>query len=110
MKRHDLITKAMGIPWFHAINFGDYVSPGRFTPDKTPNSTLLPVFSFLKNIFVANTTCLDIGTADGLTAFTLKDLGARHVIATDGRPQGGFEIASNLLDMDIEYYAYRVSS
>src|SRR5688572_5897091 len=72
--------------WFHAIDFGSVSSGGRFPAATPPNYTLYGVFELLRAVSVAGHTAIDIGTMDGLTAFVLKTLGARRVIATDLAP------------------------
>jgi ribosomal protein L11 methylase PrmA len=63
--------------WFHSIDFGDgNISEGRFPTGTPPNYTLFGVFEFLKDIDLRGMQCLDIGTMDGITAFTLKRRGA----------------------------------
>ena len=101
--RQKLIEEADSMPWFHAIDFGDYTSRGRFPQGTTPNSTLLPVFHFLRDLDVTDRDCLDIGTADGIVAFSLKQRGARRVVGADGGPRRQFEIARQLLGIDVEY-------
>ncbi|MGH8247542.1 MAG: class I SAM-dependent methyltransferase, partial [Gammaproteobacteria bacterium] len=83
--------------------FGDWVSPGRFGAEKTPNATLLPVFEFLRHIDVVGLDVLDIGAADGLVSFTLEAKGARRVVATDGVVRPAFEVAHALIGSKVEY-------
>ena len=90
--------------WFHSINFGDgIISNGRFSEVTPPNYTLFGVYEFLKNINVNGMNCLDIGTMDGITAFTLKHLGANSVIATDMSERETFLKGRDLLGYDIDY-------
>lgn len=90
--------------WFHSINFGDgIISDGRFSEVTPPNYTLFGVYEFLKNINVNGMNCLDIGTMDGITAFTLKHLGANSVIATDMSERETFLKGRDLLGYDIDY-------
>lgn len=90
--------------WFHSINFdNDNVSSGRFSDTIPPNYTLFGVYDFLKDINVEGMCCLDIGTMDGITAFTLKKLGASDVIATDMAKRETFLKGRDLLGYDIDY-------
>lgn len=103
MSRDSLIAEGNSIPWFHAMNFGDWVSPGRFSADRAPNITLFPIFHFLKQTEINGKSVLDIGTADGLVAYGLEKLGASRVVATDGITRRPFEIAHKLLQSNVEY-------
>lgn len=104
--RSELIEEGQSIPWFHAIDFGDWTSPGRSAPGANPNSTLLPVFEFMRHIDFAGRDVLDIGTADGLVAFAAEALGASRVVATDGTPRRPFEIARELIGSSVEYVTH----
>jgi SAM-dependent methyltransferase len=101
--RQQLIADAAACTWFHAIDFGDYVSPSRSRTKGVPNGSLQPVWEFLQHLNVAGLDCLDIGAADGIVAFTLKQMGARRVVATDVIPRRPFLIARELLALDVEY-------
>lgn len=90
--------------WFHAIDFGDRTSSaGRFSADVPPNYTLYGVFDYLEHIDLAGMTCLDIGTMDGITAFTMKAAGAGSVFAADMEPRPSFLKGRDLLGLDIGY-------
>ncbi len=102
--RASLIEEAKTLNWFHAIDLGDYKTPPRSNARAVPNATLLPVWAFLTHIDVTGKRCLDIGAADGLVSFVLKARGASHVIATDGVRRRTFEIARELLGLDVEYW------
>lgn len=91
--------------WFHAINFGDgLVTSGRFAKDIPPNYTLYGVLEFIKDIDLTGMHCLDIGTMDGITAFTLKQQGAEKVIATDMEKRQNFVAGQKQLGLEIDYY------
>jgi 2-polyprenyl-3-methyl-5-hydroxy-6-metoxy-1,4-benzoquinol methylase len=68
--------------WFHAIDFGDAVTPGR-GPGAPPNWSLFGTFHYLEGIEVQGARCLDIGTMDGLVAMMLAKRGSSSVVATD---------------------------
>ena len=87
--REALLRQAEAINWFHAIDFGDCQSPGRFKPGTPQNRTLFGVMDMLDRIDLTGLNCLDIGTADGLIAFNMANRGAARVVATDV-PQKGF--------------------
>lgn len=90
--------------WFHAIDFGHgKVSGGRFSKKRPSNYTLFPVFRMLERLSVEECDCLDVGTMDGITAFTLKQMGAARVVATDLASRETFIAAREQLDLDIEY-------
>lgn len=92
--------------WFHAIDFGDSVSPGRLPPNQPPNYTLFGIYRFLENIDVAGLDVIDIGTMDGLMAFMTKRLGARRVVATDLWDRAQFRLARDVLGYqdEVEYH------
>lgn len=90
--------------WFHSINFGNgNISNGRFSKGTPPNYTLFGVYEFLEDINLKDMKCLDIGTMDGITAFTLKNRGAKTVIATDMAPRETFLKGRDLLGYEIDY-------
>jgi 2-polyprenyl-3-methyl-5-hydroxy-6-metoxy-1,4-benzoquinol methylase len=102
--RQLLLSEAAEIDWFHAIDFGDYQTPGRFTPGTPQNRTLFGIMDMLGNIELGGLDCLDVGTADGLVAFNMAMRGAKRVVATDLPPKGrpSFNTARELLDVDVE--------
>lgn len=104
--RKMLLSRAANIDWFHAIDFGDCQSPGRFTPGTPQNRTLFGIMDLLCKIDLTGHDCLDIGTADGLIAFNMAIRGAARVVATDIPPDGrpSFNTARELLNLDIELY------
>jgi 2-polyprenyl-3-methyl-5-hydroxy-6-metoxy-1,4-benzoquinol methylase len=103
LNRDELIAEARNHSWFHSIDFGDYVSPSRTAVKSIPNGTLQPVWEFFKHLDLHNRDCMDIGAADGIVAFTMKQMGARRVVATDGVSRRQFLIARDLLELDVEY-------
>lgn len=90
--------------WFHAIDFGEFASSGRFKPGDPQNVTLFGTMDLIKHINVRGTDVLDIGAVDGLTSFGVRQLGARRVVATDSFARDTFELARAALDLDVEYY------
>jgi 2-polyprenyl-3-methyl-5-hydroxy-6-metoxy-1,4-benzoquinol methylase len=102
--RATLLRQAARIDWFHAIDFGDCQSPGRFAPNTPQNRTLYGIMDMLSDIDLTGLDCLDIGTADGLVAFNMASRGAARVVATDVPPEGrpGFKTARELLDIDVD--------
>lgn len=105
MERQELIAEARKHWWFHAIEFGDFVTPSRSKAVSVPNGSLQPIWEFLQHTDVQGRDCLDLGTADGLVSFALKKMGARRVVATDRIKRDTFVIARDILGMidDIEY-------
>jgi len=90
--------------WFHAIDFGNATSQGRFPANIPPNYTLYSVFEFLKDISVEGQTCLDLGTMDGLVAFMLKKKKAGRVVASCQHDRPQFRYGCKVLGYeDIEY-------
>jgi 2-polyprenyl-3-methyl-5-hydroxy-6-metoxy-1,4-benzoquinol methylase len=102
-ERSAIIDEARNLDWFHSIAFGDYTSPKREGKNATPNGTLRPVWAFLEQTTVSGSHCLDVGTADGIVAFTLERMGAAEVVATDGAPRRTFEVARQLLESQVTY-------
>lgn len=103
MDRQTLIERGKSLGWFHAIDFDDWQSPGRFSADRTPNATLLPVFELMRHIDFKGLRVLDVGTADGLVAFACEKLGAAEVVATDGTHREAFDVAHELLGSKAKY-------
>ena len=102
--RETLLRRAEDIDWFHAIDFGDCQSPGRFTPGTPQNRTLFGVMDLLTQVNLPGLHCLDVGTADGLIAFNMAIRGGARVVASDipreGRPS--YNTARELLGLDVE--------
>lgn len=101
--RAALRKKADAIRWFHAIDFGDFQTRGRFPAHLPPNSTLYPVFELLSRVEIGGLRCLDIGTYSGLVAHGLAKLGAASVAATDIQDRPEFRLTSELLGIEIDY-------
>jgi SAM-dependent methyltransferase len=89
--------------WFHAIDFGDLCTAGRFPATVPPNYTLFGFYELVQHIDLASACCIDVGTMDGLAAFVLKKLGAQRVIATDLAPRQTFAWARDRLGLDVDY-------
>lgn len=92
--------------WFHAIDFGDFGSSGRFRKGSPQNSTLYGTFEMLRAMNLDGATILDLGTVDGIVAFGVRSLGARHVVATDTHDRASFRLAREILgygEEDIHY-------
>ncbi|MFW5740766.1 MAG: class I SAM-dependent methyltransferase [Myxococcota bacterium] len=91
--------------WFHAIDLGGgRVTPGRFDATTPPNYTLFGLFDLIRHVELSKATCFDVGTMDGLAAFVLAGLGARHVVACDMAPRETFQWARDQLGYEqIEY-------
>lgn len=95
MSLRELVAKQK---WFHAIDFGDFQSSGRFKPGTPQNITLFGTFEFVKRLKPAPDSCLlDIGTYDGIIAFGAKRLGYSNVIGTNAVAGTGFELARQAL-------------
>lgn len=90
--------------WFHSIKFNEnLISPGRFSSDRPQNYTLYGILHYLENINLKDTNCVDMGTMDGLIAFSLKYYGAKKVVATDMAYRKNFYDGMKYLNLDIEY-------
>ena len=90
--------------WFHSINFGDFQSAGRFKPSLPQNITLYGTFDILNKMNLKGKKCMDVGSADGITSFGMKALGAEKVTAIDSFDIKTFRLARHLLQEDIEYF------
>jgi tRNA (mo5U34)-methyltransferase len=101
----ELKDKVANTRWFHAIDFGDFQSAGRFKEGVPPNKTLYGAIDLLQHIDISGATCVDVGSAHGLVSFGLKTKGAKKVLAVDNSPRMGvaFGIARELLGLDVEY-------
>ena len=89
--------------WFHALALPGGVTGGRFAASRPQNYTLFGTLRFLEQIELAGLTCCDIGTMDGLAAFSMKQAGAAQVVATDIAPRETFAQARQTLALDIDY-------
>lgn len=104
--RPDLVEQAKKMRWFHAIDFGDFQSSGRFGAGQRQNITLFPVFELIRGITVSNMECLDVGAACGLVSFGLRSLGAKRVVAADIVDFQTFRLSNTLLGVEVEYYPF----
>lgn len=101
----DELRKIVGeLDWFHAIDFGDFASAGRFPQGSPQNETLFGAMDLLSGIDLSGQACLDIGTSDGLLAFGMKTMGASRVCASDSYDLESFRLAREILNLDIEYF------
>lgn len=89
--------------WFHAIDFGDFASQGRFRPGHPQNITLYGFMDLIQHIDLKGAKALDIGAVDGIASFGMKGMGAEHVVATDSVDKATFRRAREELGLDIEY-------
>jgi SAM-dependent methyltransferase len=60
------------------------------------NHHLFPIFNYLNKLSLADTICMNIGTCDGMTAFSLASRGAKRVDATCQYDLDRFRIARAL--------------
>lgn len=103
-RREILLGRAAEMKWFHAIDFGDCQSSGRFPAGTPQNRTLFGVMDLLNAVDVAGRECIDISTAHGLISFNLAARGA-EVTATDIHPTVSppFALARDLLGLKVDY-------
>ncbi|MFI4872973.1 MAG: class I SAM-dependent methyltransferase, partial [Phycisphaerales bacterium JB061] len=101
----EIKQQAAGMRWFHAIDFGEFQTSGRFKDGVPPNNTLHGAMDLLQHVDITGATCLDLGSAHGLMSFGLKMKGAGRVIALDRTERVGvaFSLARELLGLDVEY-------
>jgi 2-polyprenyl-3-methyl-5-hydroxy-6-metoxy-1,4-benzoquinol methylase len=102
--RQAKLDRAANMKWFHALDFGDCQSAGRF-PEGTPqNVTLYGVMDLLPHVEIHGKKCVDVGTAHGLCAFNMASRGG-SVVATDVFDGGSkpFNVARDLLGLDVDY-------
>ena len=85
-----LREKIAHMPWFHAVDLGEFSTSGRFKQGRPQNTTLYGTFEFLKAMNLEGSSCLDIGTVDGLIAFGLSKLGSSNIHATDTHSRDTF--------------------
>jgi FkbM family methyltransferase len=93
----ELLAQLAGQKWFHDMQLpgartGSWVYPS----DLPPNYHLFPVWRYLNELSLQGSTCLDIGTYDGMTAFSLAARGAAQVDATCQFDLDRFRIARAL--------------
>ena len=101
--RNALIERARTLKWFHAIDFGDFCSSGRFPPDRRQNTSLFPAFELLRGIQVEGAECLDVGAACGLVSFGMLGRGAKSVTAVDIVRFPTLPLGAELLGLDVDY-------
>ena len=95
------------LAWYHAIDLGEYQTPGRFSPPLPPNVTLFGVMDILQDIPVSGMRCMDVGPAHGLISFGLALKGADVVAINIGSPTKGphFAVLEQIFDVSILYQA-----
>ncbi len=101
--RSELRAIAEKSKWFHAIDFGDFASSGRFPKGEPQNITLFGAMDLLGSIDLKGCRVLDIGSADGLASFGMKELGAREVVSIDSYDVPTYRIARKLLNVETDY-------
>ena len=103
------MQRADGMRWFHSLDLDGFQTVGRFPPHMPPNCTLFPAIDLINRIDVTGSECLDIGTANGLTAFGLEHKGGK-VTATDILPSPSpcFSLAHEALGSSVDYQ-YNIS-
>jgi SAM-dependent methyltransferase len=82
---------------------GSTPTPGRFSNWSPQNYPLYGALKLIEDFDLKNSVCLDIGTMDGLMAFSLKQAGAKEVLATDMAFRETFVYAREKLGLDIVY-------
>ncbi|MCH8488812.1 MAG: class I SAM-dependent methyltransferase [Oceanicaulis sp.] len=92
--------KVKDLKWFHAIDFGEFASSGRFKPGNPQNITLYGAFELIDSIDITGASVLDIGTYDGIAAFGMTALGASKVVACDTYSNSAFILARSLLGLE----------
>jgi 2-polyprenyl-3-methyl-5-hydroxy-6-metoxy-1,4-benzoquinol methylase len=100
----DLKSDFAARKWFHAIDFGDFASSGRFRPGQAQNITLYGFMDMVRDIDLTGMRVLDIGAVDGLASFGMKALGATDVVATDSVVKDTFLRGKEVLGLDITYH------
>ena len=96
----DLKKKVTELQWFHAIDFGDFCSAGRFRPGTPQNITLYGTFEYLSQLDMSEASVLDLGTYDGIVAFGADALSANKVTAVDTFRNEAFLVARKLLGLE----------
>jgi len=98
LDRESLYALARREKWFHNMRIGDYETGSWVYGDNLPpNYHLYPTFQFLNEFNLTGTTCIDIGTFDGMGAFCMAGRGAERVDATCQYNLDRFRIARALL-------------
>lgn len=106
MDRDSLLALARKEKWFHNMCIGDYQTGSWvYGENLPPNYHLYPTWQFLNELDLNGATCLDIGTFDGMGAFSLAACGATRVDATCQHDLDRFRIARALLGYEnVAYY------
>ena len=106
MDRDALIALARKEKYFHNMRIAGIDTGSWVYEDKLPqNYHLFPTFQYLNELQLDGTVCLDIGTFDGMGAFSLAARGAARVDATCQYDLDRFRIARALLGLrNIAYY------
>lgn len=98
------IDIANSLKWFHALEFGEYQTVGRFAPHIPPNVTLFGVMDLLSGVDVTNMECLDVGPAHGLISFGLALKGANvTTINIGGGKPPQFSLGEEVYGVNIDY-------
>lgn len=104
MMKSDFEQQCAETRWFHAIDFGDFSSSGRFPPGTPQNITLFGFMDLIQHVDLKNADVLDIGAADGLASFGMHGMGAKSVTAIDTYELPTFRLAQEILDIkEIDY-------
>lgn len=104
-----LREKIAHMSWFHAVDLGEFSTSGRFKQGRPQNTTLYGTFEFLKAMNLEGSSCLDIGTVDGLIAFGLSKLGSSNIHATDTHSRETFLLLHEILDIPTSCIKYRAN-
>jgi SAM-dependent methyltransferase len=105
-----MIDEARKAFWFNSVDFGDFQTVGREGPDCAyPNWSLFPTMGLLSHLDVRGKRCIDIGSASGLIALGLHELGAEYVAAVDAVRMSAFDFGLKRTGKNIDYRVCDVS-
>lgn len=106
LDREALVALARKEKFFHNMRIGDYETGSWvYESHLPPNYHLYPTFQFLNELDVRGAVCLDVGTFDGMGAFSLAARGASRVDSTCQYDLDRFRIARALLGYStVAYY------
>lgn len=105
IERQSLLALARKEKWFHNMHIGDYETGSWvYENNLPPNYHLYPTFQFLNELDLKDAICLDVGTFDGMGAFSLTARGAARVDATCQYDLDRFRIARALLGYSMVAY------